>query len=1060
MNFAQSTLTRAVSILALAAVGLATQSVELYAQHEASVATVKVVSDDQGHRLQVDGRDFLVQGMNWDYFPIGTNYSFSLWNQTDAFIEAALSREMPLLRDMGVNAIRLYNGIPPRWVKFIYERYGIHTVLNHPMARYGYTIDGTWIPAVDYSDPRLRSAVKAEILAIVEEFKDTPGILMWLLGNENNYGLTWSSFEIEALPEGERHAARAKHLYSLYGEISSAIQAMDSKRPVAIANGDLQYIDLVAQECGNIDVFGTNVYRGISARDLYAVVKEKLGIPVMYTEFGADAFNAKEGREDQLTQAKYLIGQWQEIYEMTAGKGRVGNCIGGLTFQWTDGWWKFGQTERLDIHDTNASWPNGGYWEDFVEGANNMNEEWWGICAKGPTENSGLYDIYPRAAYYCLRQAYELDPYAKSTDLDAIRRHFGSIEAAGGALLARGDKASLLADAYDRVHLSGVRMEFETFSTGGDRTDIPNSANPRDSAPSFTGFDQMQSFYAEFEAKPADNLLAKVSFNVLGNVARNPIDQIFYENRGLARRVQFDGGTEAEDLSGIERVKVYQGSVSWDEPWFRLDGFYRTGHLHWQFEGDFFGLYRNAYYGENIDIYNGEAPVGMEFTGKRSLSGLKVAFGPQLWWGANPAILGKYQFKLGPLATTAVYQEDVASQGTVNSTIAIPEQRTRKGTLQFEAKRGKFNLTAGGIWAGNTKIGDKFNIIGEQDGQQVSFEDEVKDSDTLGVKGKLTWESGKWHWYGQGAYMGLVADGGPTETITFTGWRLKDSGSGNQGNFLSGIAANFGSWQFGPNFLWQRPLAGPVPFFAGDADNRPTTPRNIIDDPFAVRGNREMTAGEFLITYDPTPATWAWAWDNVVQEDASFSAAAGVVFRHMPTTVDAAIGILENGATFAFEGGTPARDLWEVHGRIVGSPSKSVRFAANLFAGEGEPIGNDPRLVKRYGGDFRITWNQLALDSFLKINDWGPYDFNRDFNLTYPMQAMADISYSLGTPRWFGFPQTKFGVRGLIRSLDVNSPRYCPQQILGPDGELTCDPTAPGDDGREWEIRTYLHVSM
>ena len=88
-------------------------------------------------------------------------------------------------------------------------------------------------------------------------------------------------------------------------------------------------------------------------------------------------------KEDQVTQAYYLLGQWQEIYEQSAGKGRVGNAIGGLIFQWSDGWWKYMQESRLDIHDTNASWPNGGYPEDFREGDNNMNEEWWGITAKG-----------------------------------------------------------------------------------------------------------------------------------------------------------------------------------------------------------------------------------------------------------------------------------------------------------------------------------------------------------------------------------------------------------------------------------------------------------------------------------------------------------------------------------------------------------------------------------------------------------------------------------------------------------------------------------------------------
>jgi len=134
---------------------------------------VKVVKDDGGQRLRVDGRDVMVIGMNWDYFPIGENYNYSLWTQPDDVIMDALAREMPLLQDMGVNAIRLYVGIPARWVRYIYEQYGIHTVLNHTVARYGYTLDGVWIPSVDYSNPRLREAVTAEIVALVEEFRET-----------------------------------------------------------------------------------------------------------------------------------------------------------------------------------------------------------------------------------------------------------------------------------------------------------------------------------------------------------------------------------------------------------------------------------------------------------------------------------------------------------------------------------------------------------------------------------------------------------------------------------------------------------------------------------------------------------------------------------------------------------------------------------------------------------------------------------------------------------------------------------------------------------------------
>ncbi|MBD3334162.1 MAG: hypothetical protein GF355_01445, partial [Candidatus Eisenbacteria bacterium] len=259
--------------------------------------SVRVVADADGQRLQVDGRDFMVFGMNWGYMPIGENYTYSLWNQPDDVIIDALAREMPLLRDLGINTIRQYVGIPARWIEYIYEEYGIYTVLNHPMARYGYTLDGVWIPAVDYSDPRLRDALKTEIRTLVEKFRDTPGLLMWLLGNENNYGLTWTSFEIEALPEGERHAARARYLYSLFDEAAAEIQGLDPGHPVAIANGDVQYIDIIAEECSHLDVFGANVYRGISARDLFDVVAKKLSLPVMFTEFGSDAWNAREMRE-------------------------------------------------------------------------------------------------------------------------------------------------------------------------------------------------------------------------------------------------------------------------------------------------------------------------------------------------------------------------------------------------------------------------------------------------------------------------------------------------------------------------------------------------------------------------------------------------------------------------------------------------------------------------------------------------------------------------------------------------------------------------------------------
>ena len=1018
---------------------------------------IEIVTDASGQRLQVDGEDFMVLGMNWDYFPRGTTYSYNFWGQPDDFIKAALDREMSLLRSMGINAVRIYTGVTPKWVRYIYEEYGIFTVLNHSMGRYGVTLDGVFLEQTDYSDPDTRALIRGEVEAVVEEFKDTPGVLMWLLGNENNYGLVWSSAETEALPEGERDAARARYLYSLFGEITDAIKSIDTTRPVAIANGDTQYIDLIAEEAGNIDVFGANVYRGVSFVGLFEEVDEKLGVPVLFTEFGSDVWNAKEMREDQVMQAYYLLGQWQEIYEESAGKGKVGNAIGGLTFQWTDGWWKFGQEDDLDVQNTNASWPNDAYSWDYTPGENNMNEEWWGIVAKGPTDLNGFYQLYPRAAFYALKQAYELDPYGANTDLATIEAHFSAIDPAESEAVARADNAAFWSDQLKMVSLSGLRMEFETFSTGGSVVSTPNSKNRSDTErPAFRGFDRLESFYAEIEARPTQNVTGNVTVNVLGNVPENPIDEIFYENRARPRNVRT---LEGEDLTltGLERVKVYNAELTWDDRWFRLDGFYRTGHYHWGYEGDFFGLYREANYGPNLDIYNGEAPLGVEFEGKKSLEGLKMAFGPELWWGANPAILAKYQQQVGPFEVTGVFQEDIARQGQTATSFAVPLPPTRKATVHLTATRGDFIFDVGGIWSGSTKEGEVFQIADGSKGNYVMLEDEVKAGDAFGGKIKLQFSKGRWNWYAQTAAMGIVADGGPTSALTFTGWHLKDTGMGNQWNFLTGFTYSMGNWQIAPNFLWQKPIVGPIP---SDAP-APGRPRNILDDPFAVRANRETTAFELLLNYDPTPATWMYAWDSDIREDAKLAASLGFIFRHHPTTQDAGIGILADGrSTFPFPGAPPARDLWEAHGRIVSKLKPNLGLIANLYGGEGEPNGDDERLIKRFGGDVRLVWNQFKVQTIAKFNDWGPYDYHRDFNQTFPIQLMGDVSYVLGMPEWFDLPQTRFGIRGTWRSLDQYSPRYCPARVPDFAGMMICEPDFPGPEGSEWEIRTYFHVGV
>jgi len=1029
---------------------------------------VSIKADATGQRLVVDGEDFMINGMNWDYFPIGTNYSYSLWNQPDDLIKAALDAEMGLLQNMGVNTVRMYTGVQPKWIQYIYENYGIYTMLNHSFGRYGLTINGAWVPVTDYSDADTQKLLMSEATKLAQDYKDTPGLLLFLLGNENNYGLFWAGAETEDFPEGEEQKRavgenRGRPMYKLMNEAVKAMKAIDPNHPMAICNGDVLFIDIVAEECTDVDIYGVNSYRGVSFTDMFDTVKKTLNKPVMFTEFGADAFNAITNQEDQKAQAYYMVGNWKEIYENAAGMGKAGNSIGGFTFQFSDGWWKKGQTKNLDVHDTEATWANGGYPIDLAPGKNNMNEEWFGICAKGFTNDRGTYDLYPRAAYYALKEAHSYNPYNLGSDAKSLDLHFKGINLMDAVLRARGDKAALGGGGSGpSLRVSNLQAKFTTFSTGGSLITTPDTPDPDGTSfPNQLGFDHMQSYFVGIEGKPSSNMTANINFNVIGNVAQNPINEIFWENR--ARPVTVDGPNGQVILNDVNRVNVYNAEFTWNAEHFDLKGFYRTGHYHWGYEGDFFGLYPEANYGPNLDIYGGEI-LGFEIDGKGAFDGLKAAIGPQLWWGANPTMLFKYRKRLGHWDVTGIYHRDfetdiiidpltgqrVLDANQVRSGI-IPAFPTERASLVFESELGHWEVTLGGIWAGSPLNGTSFQDIDDNGNVVV---DRVQAEDNWGWRAKLTYQKGTFNWYAQGGVSGLVANGGADQTQTFTGWKLKDNGSGNQANFLSGFTVTKGNLQIAPNFLWQKPLVAPMP----NGVNAPGRLRNVIDDPFAVRWNRETTAGELLLTFDPTPGSWMYEWDNDRAEDAKFAMNLGFVYRHLPTTMDAHIGFLANRTFFAFPNSAPAQDLWEVHSRMVSKINPEFGIIGNFYYGNGQANGDSDRTITRFGGDIRMIKGKTKTIAQVKVNDWGPFDYHRDFNLTFPLQLMLDFSTTLGKPDWFILPSTTVGIRGTWRSLNEFSPRFSP--LAAP--EFGVPPLSPVGfpNGSEWEIRTYVHINI
>ena len=1033
---------------------------------------VTVQKSDQGMKLVVNGKDFMINGMNWDYVPIGSTITDpGIWNRSDDVIKSALDAEMLLLKNMGVNAIRTYN-LKPKWITYIYENYGIYTMLNITFGAYGLNINGAWTPQTDYADPATREVLMQEAIDMANTYKNTPGLLLYMIGNENNYHLSWTGAETEAIPiegiDSEKIKA-ARALYKAFNDAAIEVKKIDSSHPIAICNGDLLYADLVKEECTDVDIYGTNMYRGISFGDAFQRVKDELDMPILFAEFGADAFNARDNQEDQYSQAYYMTGNWKEIYANAAGVGGAQNSLGGFTFQFSDGWWKYKQTENLDVHDNNASWPNGGYSRDQEKSTdNNMNEEWFGVCAKGPTNARGLYTLYPRAAYYALKEAHQLDPYEQGINKKFVENYFDNIQIMDAVLKARGDQAAMGGGSSQKIRVSQLRAEFTTFTTGGSLITTPDNPDPdANEFPNQLGFDHMQSYFIGVEGNPAPNMRANVVMNVIGKVAENPINEIFYENRARPVTITDASGNEVV-LNDNNRVNVYQAEFEWKAKDFDLRGFYRTGHYHWGYEGDFFGLYPEANYGPNLDIYGGEI-LGFEVDGKGALDGAKAAFGPQLWWGANPTMLFKYSRNIKGWDVTGIYHRDfetslefdetgrrVLDENQLRSGV-IPPWPMERATLAVERDFGKFGLTLGGIWAGNPLNGSTYQDVAGSPGNYVVVQDRVKSSDNWGAKAKITYQGGRFNWYAQGSVMGLVANGGADQTQTFTGWRLRDSGSGNMTNFLSGFTYTFGDFQIAPNFMYQKPLVEAIPTDAP----APARLRNVIDDPFAVRGgNRETTAGEILITYDPTPGTWMYEWNNDRSEDAKFAANLGFVFRHLPTQQDAHIGFNANREFFAFPNTVPAEDLWEINSRMVSKISPELGIIGNFYYGNGQANGDSNRLIKRFGGDIRMIYKNIKVESHVKINDWGPFDYHRDFNLTYPTQLMLDVSTTLGKPDWFILPSTRIGIRGTWRSLNEFSPRYAPNATAGQFSNVPILSPVGFNNGTEWEIRTYIHINI
>ena len=1015
----------------------------LTGQVQAAAEKMTTLKDANGWKLQRNGEDFYVKGVVWGYSPRGENYTYNLWGETDNFIKNVLDHDFGLMAKANVTAFRSFAMVPPKWITYIYEQHGIMAVINPLMGRYGASIGGIWRPFTNYSDELTRKTLKENVLARVEEYKDVSGVLMFAFGNESNYGLSWSSFEIEDLPVGEQNREKARSLYSLWGEVIRAGKAIDPDHLFTIVNGDIQYLDLAAEYAPEMDVFGTNVYRGISFGDLWRDVKEGFDRPVVFMEFGSDAFNARNFAEDEPAQASFLKGQWQEMYNESYGNGSVGNAIGGFVFEWRDEWWKYKQTENLDVQDRNASWANGGYTFDFVEGQNNMNEEWFGIVRLGDLNNQGFYDAEPRIAYDVLAEIWSIDPYARSRTV--INEQIRDMDMDLYALKSDVRLLKIEQKRSSVFTLVGGNVSGD-FIIKGREIDIQENG---EDGLTFTDGQMMN---LDFAFEPNNRIRGDFTLNILGNVSESDFE-FRYGDRGLPINVVvteedvFGVSTLREvNFEGRERVEIYDFNAVYEADTYNLEAFYHTPRFHWGYEGDFFGLMRETTDMEGQDIWNSKAPYGMEYAGKKELDGLKVAFGPEIYWGANPMVMFKYEFNAGATKLAFVHAEDIARRDDSSSATEATSSQSSATTLYAKRAMGGGELEIGGIMSSREKLGDEYDRL---EGDDVVL-DEIEDEDTFGLKLIYTKDVGaSAKGYIGLNYAGLVADGG--NHLTEAGTELPYSSLGNKQEIDGGILISSGNYSFYPRFLVRENLVDANPNQESVSTGTTLTPaidtRNTDSDPFAVLDNREAESVELVMTYDPTPATYFYHWNADMLEDSAFAYNIGFTATTYDTSTDADLFFFEPiGGNASFGVGQEAEDVYLLRSKMIFNPRKGLKYVVNLEVGKHQTTGlpsDDAIEYASVSAKFIIDREHIITAS-IADDAFGPYDFQRQFNLTYPVQAEFGYTHLLDNKR-DELLSSKFGVKLLYRSLDENSP---------------VDEYEDGDNDHMYELQTFYKYSF
>lgn len=359
----------------------------------------------------VDGKPYIVKGMEYAPDEVGTrpkesnewvncdvnrntipDAPYESWvddNRNDfQDIEEETVGDFQLLKDMGCNTIRFYHpsNLSKGLLRDLYKKYGIRSIMGNFMGAYTVGSGAEWCVGTDYTDEKQRQNMMDSIREMVEEYKDEPYVLMWMLGNEND---TIGS-DANSTLNNTNACVEPKAFAKFVGEVCRMIKQIDPNHPVGICNASYKLLPYYKKYAPEIDIIGMNSYAGpFGFGTLWTRVQNYFDRPVLITEYGCDAYNLKTKSVDEDYQANYHRNAWRDIMANCYRGNKSGMAIGGVVYCWVDKWWLCGSPK---VHDT----VNGGWEGQTIDGV--FNDEWMGMFSQGDGSRSPFLR-QPRKVY-------------------------------------------------------------------------------------------------------------------------------------------------------------------------------------------------------------------------------------------------------------------------------------------------------------------------------------------------------------------------------------------------------------------------------------------------------------------------------------------------------------------------------------------------------------------------------------------------------------------------------------------------------------------------------------